>query len=96
MSVCAHNVHQLIKFIIYLSNYIIRQVFNENLINEVSYKMWTNTVKCTLSNVTSDSYEFIEKLIKDAEVLLRHDFIEKMQSKFYNQVKKILTKMNLL
>ncbi|XP_044585216.1 uncharacterized protein LOC123265492 [Cotesia glomerata] len=67
-----------------------RVSFNESDVNEIQYKMWTSTDRCTIVNVTSDSEDFIDTLVTQLDKLLKHDFIAKTQSRFFSD-----TKLNL-
>lgn len=61
-----------------------RESFNELNINEIQYKVWTSTDRCTIVDVTSDIDKFIDTFVTNLDKLLKHDFMLKMKSIFSN------------
>lgn len=62
-------------------------VLVENDIEEISYKMWTTTDRCTIVEVLNERDDFVETLIEKVEKLILHDFISKKQSRYFADLK---------
>lgn len=66
------------------------KAWNENEIEEIDYKQWTTTDRCTIISLTCAANEFIQNLCRDLKKLLRHDFTAKTQNSFYRRIKNAL------
>lgn len=62
-------------------------VFDNNLIDTVTYKQWTAVDRSTLETVIENSDEFVESFGDKLESLLPHSFIATQQSMFYKECK---------
>lgn len=67
-----------------------QDLFDANDIDEVEYKTWIATDRCTILNAISSADEFIDSLIVQLENLLKHDYIAKTQSRYFANLKKEL------
>lgn len=74
----------------------LEKVFEDNEVEEISYKAWVSTDRCKFINVVSDSAEFIDSLVESFESLVQHDYIAKAQSKCYRQFKNDLKEGEVL
>lgn len=63
------------------------ELFNDLDIDEIQYKMWTATDRCTIIDVILTANEFIESLVTQLEKLLKHDYVAKTQGRFYANLK---------
>ncbi|KAJ8676617.1 hypothetical protein QAD02_012404 [Eretmocerus hayati] len=66
------------------------EIFEKNDVDEVNYRMWTTTDRCTIFNVNQDTDDFLELLMSNMKKLLLHDFIARNQAKFFSHVKETL------
>ena len=64
------------------------KIFEENFIDEITYRQWTNVDRSTLQLMISPVDEFLEKLKTDLEKLLLHSYLVKKQNAFMNKQKK--------
>ena len=74
----------------------LEKIFEENEIEEISYKAWVSTDRCKLMNVVSDTAEFIDSLVESLESLVEHNYVAKTQSKYFRQLKDNLKEGELL
>lgn len=63
------------------------KMFEENEIEEVSYKLWATTDRCKLMNVTDKVEEFTDSLVESLGKLVPHDYISKTQAKYFRELK---------
>lgn len=68
----------------------LRKLFDDNFIDNITYKKWTSTDRCTLETHVDTVDEFIHKFCDDLLILLKHDFIAKSQSKYLSEIKSSL------
>ena len=57
-------------------------VFDENMIDTITYKQWTDVDRSSLETVTQNSYDFVESFREKLEALRSHSFIVTQQSNF--------------
>lgn len=78
---CEHcpGPYQLIK--------LLEDVFEENSIEETSYKQWVHTDRAKLVTITKSTEEFLEQLQEDIKELLLHSFIAKSQTRYLDVTK---------
>ncbi|XP_015185840.1 PREDICTED: uncharacterized protein LOC107071387 isoform X1 [Polistes dominula] len=69
---------------------LLESVFDENAIDEINYKYWISSPRCSLETLTKSSSEFVEIFCEHINNLLPHDFIAKSQSAFMKQAKESL------
>lgn len=67
-----------------------QQIFEKNGMNEIEYKIWATTDRCTILNVCSEVEEFLETLVNKLDKLLLHDYIASKQSQYYSNTKERL------
>ncbi|KAE8740407.1 hypothetical protein FOCC_FOCC014086 [Frankliniella occidentalis] len=65
-------------------------MFEENMIENVTYQQWTTVDRCSLETITQSSDVFIDTFSNQLKVLLPHHFIAKTQSKYLKQLKETL------
>ena len=63
------------------------EIFDNLDIEEITYKQWETTDRTTLSTKVQTIQEFIECLIQKLLVLRNHQFIHRMQTKFFYDTK---------
>lgn len=69
---------------------ILVETFDENDVDEVSYKHWISQLRTTLESTTKSSSKFIDELCAVLKILLPHSFIAKEQSALLNALKESL------
>ncbi|XP_044583003.1 uncharacterized protein LOC123264021 isoform X1 [Cotesia glomerata] len=72
-----------------LSN-ILLTCFENQEIENVTYKRWVSKPRCSLETFIQPTEEFIENLCSELKVLLPHSFIAKEQAKFLKTLKETL------
>ena len=65
-------------------------IFDENMIDSVTYKQWTAVDRSTLETVSQQSYDFVESFCERLEALRSHSFIASQQSRFFDESKSSL------
>lgn len=65
-------------------------IFDEQEIETVTYKQWVSTDRATLETMVKKSDQFIDSLLEQLILLLKHSFIAKKQSDFLKWVKENL------
>ena len=65
----------------------LREVMDDNLVDNVVYKQWVSVDRCTLETVSKSADDFVDAFCEKLQVLLPHSFIAKQQSAFQTQVK---------
>lgn len=68
----------------------LENVFEENMIENISFRQWIAVDRCSLEIIQKSSTEFLEMLCDKLGQLVCHDFIAKQQSLFMNEVKETL------
>ena len=63
------------------------KILDENLIDSVTFKQWTNVDRSTLETLFMSSDEFIDLLCDKLEALRSHSFIATQQSQYYEECK---------
>ena len=63
------------------------KILDENLIDSVTFKQWTNVDRSTLETLSMSSDEFIDLLCDKLEALRSHSFIATQQSQYYEECK---------
>lgn len=58
-----------------------------DLLEEITYKQWVSTDRCTLLTVTEHVDTFIESLAKKVVTLTRHHHVSQMQSRYLRELK---------
>ena len=71
-------------------------IFDENMIDTVTYKQWTAVDRSSLETVSQHSDDFIESFCEKLEALRSHSFIASQQSKFFSESKSSLTPENII
>ena len=66
------------------------KVFDDNLIDHITYKQWIAVDRSTLETISKLSDEFVETICEKVEILLSHSFVAKQQATFYNECKSTL------
>lgn len=69
---------------------ILIAVFDRKAVDEVEFKQWTKTDRSTLQTQKLSADDFITSFCDKLQFLLRHDFIAKIQLKYYQQLKERL------
>lgn len=64
--------------------------FDENDINEISYKHWITRPRTSLETAIKLSIEFVEDFCNQLKLLLPHSFIAKEQAEFFRNMREIL------
>ena len=62
-------------------------IFEENDVEEVTYKSWVMVDRTSLETITKSTADFVEHFAERLKELQRHDFIAKMQSAYMKQIK---------
>ena len=65
-------------------------LFDENMIDSITYKQWTAVDRSSLETVSQHSYDFVESFCEKLEALRSHSFIASQQSKFFVESKSSL------
>lgn len=60
-------------------------LFDEEMIDSVTYKQWVSVDRCSFETFTKTSEEFVESFCDQIEILKRHHFISKQQSSFFSE-----------
>lgn len=63
---------------------IIEGAFEENLIENVTYRQWVSVDRCSLETLQKSNEDFINVFCHKLTLLIKHDFIAKQQSSFIN------------
>ena len=66
------------------------EVFDENLIDSITFKQWTTVDRSTLVTMTLSSDEFADTLCEKLITLRAHAFIATQQSRFFEECKQSL------
>ena len=74
----------------------LRELMDDNLVDNVVYKQWVSVDRCTLETVSKSADDFVDAFCEKLKVLLPHSFIAKQQSAFQTQVKSDLLPGELL
>ena len=74
----------------------LRELMDDNLVDNVVYKQWVSVDRCTLETVSKSADDFVEAFCEKLKVLLPHSFIAKQQSAFQMQLKSDLLPGELL
>lgn len=72
------------------------QMFDDEMIDTVTYKRWLSVDRCTLETGVKDKDEFIDEFMQDLLKLKAHSFVATMQKEFVNEVKATLKSGNIL
>ena len=65
----------------------LRNAFHEHGIDEVRSEIWLQTDRCTLQTLIMDTDEFLDDFCKRLLKLETHNFVLKMQSSFFKNLK---------
>jgi len=68
----------------------IERHFDENMIDRIEYKQWTNTDRATLETKIQTADEFTRTFIGSIPNVLNHDFVARQQAQFLQEVKRTL------
>lgn len=66
---------------------LLRQKFENEMIESIIYKKWLSVDRCTLETIVKTIDEFVEEFVEKLLKLKTHSFIAHMQNKFYDDVK---------
>lgn len=69
---------------------IIEEAFEENLIENVTYRQWVSVDRCNLETLQKSNEDFINVFCEKLTLLVKHDFVAKQQSSFINDKKENL------
>lgn len=61
----------------------IEEYFEENCIEEVTHKEWTQQEHCSLQTVVNDADNFLELFLEAVPIVRKHDYIAAKQAEFY-------------
>lgn len=61
--------------------------FEEDMIENITYKQWISVDRCSFETVTKTVDEFVERFCEQLIILKRHAFIAQQQSKYYTYMK---------
>lgn len=61
--------------------------FEEEIIENVTYKQWVSVDRCTFETFCKSSQDFVEEFSIQLKTLKRHDFVAKQQSAFFSDKK---------
>lgn len=67
-------------------------IYEEKMIDSISYKQWVTTDRCTLETLESSTNDFFDKLSEKLRRLLTHSYIAKQQNLFLIKKKKELNR----
>ena len=62
-------------------------LLDDHMIDNITYKQWTNTDRSTLETVSSTSDDFVETFCVQLKALVSHSFIASQQASFYSECK---------
>jgi hypothetical protein len=65
----------------------LQEIFDENLIDTIQFKKWTNTDRSNLESIQLSIDEYIEQFCNKIKNYQRHDFMTKMQATYYREIK---------
>lgn len=66
---------------------LLRQKFEDEMIDSVTIKKWMSVDRCTLETVVKEKDEFIEDFSEAILKLKTHSFLANMQKEFYHETK---------
>lgn len=66
---------------------ILINIFDENEIENITYKYWISKPRTTLETFIKSSYDFVEQFCDDMKTLLPHSYIATEQAKFAKSLK---------
>lgn len=69
----------------------LKTIFDSCCVEQVIFKQWVSTDRCTLETLIKSGDEFIDALLQALTNLLRHSYIAKQQSKYFKDVKEKLS-----
>lgn len=69
---------------------VLETIFDENNLENITYKYWVSSPRCSLETIIKSSAEFVEIFCDHIKNLLPHDFIAKEQSAFMKKTKESL------
>ena len=75
---------------------ILTTLFDDNMIDNVTYKQWITVDRSTLETISSTSDEFIEAFCSKLGMLIPHSFIATQQTSFFNECRSSLKPGELL
>jgi hypothetical protein len=70
--------------------------FENNVVDEVSYKQWVTVDRCMMETVTKNIDEFIDEFMENLLKLKTHSFIANRQKESYSELKEGLTEGEVL
>lgn len=68
----------------------IENIFNDNFVDEITYKQWTQVDRCSLETIVKSTDDFVDNLVESIPKFLQHDFIARQQAEFFQTTKKNL------
>lgn len=71
-------------------------LFDDHNIDEIKYKQWTATDRCTIIDLVTAEDEFIESLVKQLQLLVKHDYTSKAHSHYYADLESKLQEGELI
>ena len=61
--------------------------YDDKHIDTIEYKKWTSTDRSLLESVTQSVEDFVQSFSEQLELLVRHDFVSRMQSEYLKNLK---------
>ena len=74
----------------------LEEAFDQNLVDEISYKKWTSTDRANLETVVQNVEEFLTTFLRALKKYQQHAFITRMQSQHYRETKENLEEGEVL
>lgn len=66
------------------------EYFEENMVENITYKQWITVDRCTFETMTKPVEDFVQEFSNKLVHLKRHDFVAKQQSQFFAEKKSTL------
>lgn len=68
----------------------IENIFNDNFVDEITYKQWTQVDRCSLETIVKLTDDFVDYLVESISKFLQHDIIARQQAEFFQASEKNL------
>lgn len=70
---------------------VLTSTFNDEMIDEVTYKKWVTVDRCLMETVVKSTDDFIDDFLETLTKLKTHSFIANQQKEHYSEIKENLT-----